>query len=142
MKNSESVLGRRDQKLGAQNDNHLQGHLSEFMGRETQGMGSRNDLALSVPSTSPPASDLVSSGCRNLSTFPCMEGSLWATNFIHLSFSHTHRLASLSPKSKFSGEIIRWVQHESGIFPCCQGVVSESMVLFNGEETAQTCPAY
>lgn len=110
--------------------------------RDSQGMGSRNDLALSVPSSSPPASDPVSSDCRNLSTFPFMEGSLWATNFIHLSFSHTHRLASLSPNSKFSGEVIRLVQHESGVFPCCQGVVSESMVLFNGEETSQTRPAY
>lgn len=107
MRNSESVLGRRDQKLGAQNDNHLQGHLRIHGQRNSQGMGSRN-LHLSVPSTSPPASDLVSSDCRNLSTFPYMEGSLWATNFIHLSFSHTHRLAS---QSQF--QILRW-DHQIG----------------------------
>lgn len=47
-----------------------------------------------------------------------------------------HRLAALRLNSRFLEEIVRLVQLESDVFSCCQGVVSENVILLSREDTS------
>lgn len=115
--------------------------ISEFMGREThKEWAPETFISLFLP---PHPLLLI---LFPLTAEICPRSHTWRAPcgppILFISASATHTGLHLSPNSKFSGEIIRLVQHESGVFPGCQGMVSESVVLFNGEETSQTCPAY